>query len=56
MVLAWGMFTGFLNDRQQESTPEAVSTISSTVGATATGGVGAGATSAVGSVTKGVKR
>lgn len=56
MILAWGMFTGFLSDRQQESTPEAVSTVTSTTVATATGGVGAGAKAAAGSAAKGVRR
>lgn len=56
MILAWGMFTGFLNDRQQESTPDAISTVSSTTVATATGGVGSGAMAAAGSASKGVRR
>lgn len=56
VILAWGMFTGFLNDRQQESAPEAVADSTSIVTATATGGVSAGVTAAAGTATKGVRR
>jgi len=42
MVLAWGMFTGFLSDSQQESAPEGISSAVSVVGATVTGGATAG--------------
>ena len=56
VLVAWGMFNGFLNDRQQESTPDAVTTVSSTTVATATGGVGAGAMTAAKGVSKGVRK
>lgn len=42
MVLAWGMFTGFLSDSQQESAPEGISSVVSVAGATVTGGATAG--------------
>jgi hypothetical protein len=63
MVLAWGMFTGFLSDSQQESTPAVVSDITSTAKSAAiggmTGGAGAaasaGAKSAASSAAKGIR-
>jgi len=42
VVLAWGMFTGFLSDSQQESAPEGISSAVSVAGATVTGGASAG--------------
>ena len=52
-ILAWGMFTGFLRDAQQESSPGGISQTVSIAGATATGGLtgGVGAAASAGART-----
>ena len=47
IILAWGMFTGFLSDSRQESAPEGVGAAASVTGAVATGGASGGVSTAL---------